>query len=188
MFEKIGTGLAMTMMAVVLPNALAISRPSLPVGLAQHAMMPTASPAISTTPAAPATPVRPEVMTPINSGALFLGHQVVYLHRVSAYNAVSWQTNGDPGMSACGPTRPHQIALSQDLFFRKNGSNRCGEHVEIALGDGQVIHGVVWDTMNPRYHMAADVLMASVQQAIDFGVHHAELRAIVPSQPQSIGS
>lgn len=103
-------------------------------------------------------------------------HTVAYLHRVSAYNAVVNQTDSNPNESACGPTLPHnQIALSQNLFFTPNGGNRCGEHMNIRLANGQIVHGIVWDTMNARYYNAADILMNGHREAIDFGIQSGNL-------------
>jgi len=107
--------------------------------------------------------------------------RVAYLNRVSAYNAVSWQTDSNPNVSACGPNLPQgQIALSQNLFFKPNGGNRCGQHVIIHLSNGQVIKGVVWDTMNSRYYNAADILMPHIHEAIQFGVHSGSLTFVTP--------
>lgn len=101
--------------------------------------------------------------------------KAAYLHRVTAYNAVPWQTSSHPGIAACGPNIPNQIALSQNLFFKPNGGNRCGQEVIIRLSDGQVIHGTVWDTMNAEWHDAADLLTNGVSRAIDFGNHKGQL-------------
>ena len=122
-----------------------------------------------------------------SDGALLMQQKVFYLRRLTAYNALPDQTNSDPDIAACGPNRPNQIALSQDLFFLKNGGNRCGEHIDIILHSGRVIHGVVWDTMNSRYHMAADILMGSVQRAMDFGVKQAKLRFVHSQMPSTNG-
>jgi len=122
-----------------------------------------------------------------SDGTLLLRHRFFYLRRVTAYNALADQTNSTPDISACGPNRPDQVALSQDLFFRKDGGNRCGERINIILRSGRVIHGVVWDTMNPRYHMAADILMGSVQHAMDFGVKQAKLRFVHSMAPVTNG-
>lgn len=101
--------------------------------------------------------------------------KVAYLHRVTAYNAVPWQTSNHPGISACGPNLPNQIALSQNLFFKPNGGNRCGQEVIIRLADGQMIHGIVWDTMNAEWSNAADVLTNGVNKAVSFGDHQGQL-------------
>ncbi|MEY2342904.1 hypothetical protein AB4090_12445 [Acidithiobacillus sp. IBUN Pt1247-S3] len=184
MLEKIGMGISVALLAAVIPNALSLAQPELPITLV-HQAMDKQSAELAATKAQ--LDVQSDTTTPIN-GTLMLGHRLIYLHRVTAYNAVSWQTSSDPDMSACGPTRPNQIALSQDLFVRRNGSTRCGEHVDILLSSGQVIHGVVWDMMNPRYHMAADILMNSIQRAVDFGVQRAELRILPKDQPKTIDS
>lgn len=77
--------------------------------------------------------------------------------------------------AACGPNIPNQIALSQNLFFKPNGGNRCGQEIIIRLSDGQVIHGTVWDTMNAEWRNSADVLTNGVSRAIDFGDHQGQL-------------
>ena len=42
--------------------------------------------------------------------------------------------------------------------------------------------------VHPRYHMAADILMSTVQQALNFGVQRAELRILPKQQPQTVDS
>ena len=101
---------------------------------------------------------------------------VAYLHRVTAYNAVPWQTKADPYIASCGPNLPkYQVALSQNLFFKPNGQKRCGQKVLIELNDGRTIQGIVWDTMNPRYYNAADILMPHISQAVQFGIHQGKI-------------
>ncbi len=185
MLEKIGMGVAVALLAAILPNAVSLAQPGLPVGLVHQAMDKQSADLAA---AEAQLQAQNNTMISVN-GAMMLGHRLIYLHRVTAYNAVAWQTSRDPEMSACGPTRPDQVALSQDLFFRRNGTNRCGEKVDILLSSGQVVHGVVWDVMNPRYHMAADILMNTLQQAVDFGVQRAELRLLPkPGHPKAINS
>ncbi|WP_308389143.1 hypothetical protein [Acidithiobacillus sp. AMEEHan] len=184
MLEKIGAGISVALLAAVIPNALSLAQPGLPVSL-MHQAMDKQSAELAATQAQLQAQNTSKIAV---NGTMMLGHKLIYLHRVSAYNAVSWQTNSDPAMSACGPTRPNQIALSPDLFFRSNGSNRCGEHVEILLSSGQIVHGIVWDVMNPRYQMAADILMSTIQQAVDFGVQRAELRILPKQQPRTVDS
>lgn len=184
MLEKVSAGIAVALLAAAIPNALSLAQPGLPVSLLHQAMDKQSAELTATQAQLQAQDAAKIAL----NGTMMLGHKLIYLHRVSAYNAVSWQTNSDPAMSACGPTRPNQVALSPDLFFRSNGSNRCGEHVEILLGSGQVVRGVVWDVMNPRYHMAADILMSTVQQALNFGVQRAELRILPKQQPQTVDS
>ncbi|PKY10832.1 hypothetical protein B1757_07705 [Acidithiobacillus marinus] len=180
MIKSLSTGAGIALIALLLPNALALHPSGLPASILTQIVQKkpartdpdplenTGDQAYQQT----ATPDSP------GDGALIARHQVVYLRRVTAYNALPNQTNENPDMSACGPTRPGQIALSPDLFLRRNGSNRCGEKIDIILPSGTIIHGVVWDTMSPRYHMAADILMGSVQQALDFGVRQARLRFV----------
>lgn len=183
MIKSLSTGVGVALIALLLPNALALDPSGLPAGILTQIVQkklartdPAHPDALENTGDQPhqqtATPDSP------GDGALIARHQVFYLRRVTAYNALPSQTNGNPGMSACGPTRPGQIALSPDLFLRRNGSNRCGEKIDIILPSGTIIHGVVWDTMSPRFHMAADILMGSVQQALDFGVRQARLRFV----------
>ncbi len=185
MLEKVSMGLGLAVMAMILPSELSLPRQNLPVIHVHHndGFLPSGNQeAVTSGDFGGPTAMR------VSVGALYLNHRMFYLHRVTAYNAVNWQTDSDPDVSACGPTRPNQIALSQDLFFRRNGNNRCGEHVEIVLGSGAIIHGIVWDTMNPRYHMAADILMGTVRQAVNFGVQQAELRIVRHQQVQSLSS
>lgn len=96
------------------------------------------------------------------------------LERVSAYNAVPRQTSADPSTSSCGPTIPGTVALSQDLFFREDGHKyRCGQRVTILTDRGEVFPNlVVWDTMNPRYSLTADVLWPNnnEDEAYEFGI------------------
>ncbi|MCE5393832.1 MAG: hypothetical protein JJ693_04445 [Acidithiobacillus sp.] len=183
MLEKIGAGLGIVLLASFLPNVIATSVPDVPLTLQQQVLAKQTQES-----SALGTVSNPVAGKSEGDGDILVGHTPLFLQRVTAYNAVAWQTNSDPAMSACGPTRPNQIALSQDLFFRPDGGNRCGEQVEIVLRSGQVIRGVVWDTMNARYHMAADILMGNVQQAVDFGVHQARLRILSPRQTKPINS
>ncbi len=184
MLEKVSMGLGLAIMAMILPSELSLTRQNLPGAHVHNAGV---FPSGNQENAAGGEIGVPAAMH-VAVGALYLNHRMFYLHRVTAYNAVHWQTDSDPRVSACGPTRPNQIALSQDLFFRRDGNNRCGEHVEIVLASGAVIHGIVWDTMNPRYHMAADILMGTVRQAQNFGVQQAELRIGRRRQVQSLSS
>jgi len=100
----------------------------------------------------------------------------ILLSRITAYNPVSSQTDSSPDISSCGKNLPNQIALSQDLFF-KNGVKQCGLRVDVYNSHGKLIvkDAVVWDTMNKRYHHAADILMASDTQALQFGVQKGYL-------------
>ncbi|MGC8503331.1 MAG: hypothetical protein ACP5MM_00870 [Acidithiobacillus sp.] len=180
MFQQLSAGLALALFTLVLPNSTNFAQPDLPLHLLHQVEASANDPQWGGDGAAATVA---DVSVGKDDGALLIQHEVLYLQRVTAYNAVPDQTNSDPDIAACGPNRPDQIALSQDLFFRKNGGNRCGEPVAIVLRSGRVIHGVVWDTMNPRYHMAADILMGSVSKALDFGVKEAELRFLQPRQP-----
>lgn len=83
---------------------------------------------------------------------------------ITYYHPVVWQTDDDPSTASCGPLKDAPlmpsdriVALSRDLFFDKNGSKRCGERVAIIL-DGEIIWGVVWDTMNSRFIRRVDIM------------------------------
>ncbi len=106
-----------------------------------------------------------------------------YARRITAYNDVPNQTSSHPQMSACGPTlQANQIALSQNLFFKPDGQTRCGEHIQIRLNNGHYINGIVWDTMNARYHNAADILIRGTdqyQKAISFGIESGNIYRII---------
>jgi len=186
LFKGILGGAGVALVAFLLPNSLSLARPELSWAWTQP-VDGRAAPLAQGISSALAADTGTTLQDP-DRGALLLDHRVFYLHRVTAYNAVPWQTSSNPEISACGPTRPDQIALSQDLFFRKDGGNRCGERVEIVLSSGKVIHGVVWDTMNARYKMAADILMDSVNQALQFGVKEAELRILPARLPSTTDS
>lgn len=96
----------------------------------------------------------------------------VPLHRVSFYNAVPWQTDGDPNVSSCGPNIPNQIAVSRDLFFDENGSKHlCGVTVTVITDRGEEFRDyTIWDTMNARYTNTADILIDSVDEAMVLGI------------------
>lgn len=193
MIRRLSAGMSLALFALLLPNALALNPNELPVPLLNKlsenasnlqridSQLENAVDGQSSMP--PGESAQPER----NDGALLMQQKVFYLRRLTAYNALPDQTNSDPDIAACGPNRPNQIALSQDLFFLKKGRNRCGEHIDIILHSGRVIHGVVWDTMNSRYHMAADILMGSVQRAMDFGVKQAKLRFVRSQVPSTNG-
>ncbi len=81
---------------------------------------------------------------------------------VTYYNPVPWQTDSTPDVAACGPLAEaprwpgeYLLALSRDLFSR----DLCGQHVLIRLDNGEVVFGVVWDTMHPRFERYVDILM-----------------------------
>ncbi|MHB1532349.1 hypothetical protein [Acidithiobacillus sp.] len=183
MLQQLSAGLALALFTLMLPNSTNFAQPDLPLHLLQKVEASANDPQWGGDGAAATVADASTDPSTGHDGALLMHHQVLYLQRVTAYNAVPEQTSSDPDIAACGPNRPDQIALSQDLFFRKNGSNRCGEPVAIVLRSGRVIRGVVWDTMNPRYHMAADILMGSISKALDFGVKEAELHFLSPRQP-----
>lgn len=100
------------------------------------------------------------------------------LHRISHYNAVRHQTDRDPKVSACGPTRRGQIALSRDLL-REVG---CGARVRITI-DGQSRVYVVNDTMHRRYRRTADILVGRVGTARRLGVSQGTLTVLRRGAP-----
>lgn len=105
--------------------------------------------------------------------------EVLTLQRVSAYNAVPAQTEGDPNVSSCGPNLERQIALSRDLFFDEFGRKHlCGRRVTLITSRGEVFHDyVVWDTMAPRFTDTADILLEGTDpsNAFAFGITKATL-------------
>lgn len=193
LIRRLSAGMSIALFAFLLPNALALNPSELPVPLPnkpsgdvsnlQRMDSPLENAVDNQSSMSSGESAQPER----SDGALLMQQKVFYLRRLTAYNALPDQTSSDPDIAACGPNRPNQIALSQDLFFLKNGGNRCGEHIDIILHSGRVIHGVVWDTMNSRYHMAADILMGSVQRAMDFGVKQAKLRFVRSRAPSTNG-
>lgn len=100
------------------------------------------------------------------------------LQRVSHYNAVRSQTDRTPHISACGPTRPGQIALSRDLL-RQVG---CGARVRLTVGGRSQVY-VVNDTMHQRYRRTADVLVRRVSTARKLGVSAGTLTVLRKGRP-----
>jgi len=100
------------------------------------------------------------------------------LERVSHYNAVRNQTDRTPHISACGPTRPGQLALSRDLL-RQVG---CGARVRLTSGGRSRVY-VVNDTMNRRYRRTADVLVRQVSTARELGVSKGTLTVLRRGRP-----
>lgn len=100
------------------------------------------------------------------------------LNRVSHYNAVRSQTDRNPRMSACGPTRKGQIALSRDLL-RQVG---CGAHVRITVNGKSRVY-VVNDTMHRRYRRTADILVNRVGTARKLGVSRGTLTVLRRGRP-----
>ncbi|HUX18988.1 MAG TPA: hypothetical protein VMV63_07350 [Acidithiobacillus sp.] len=193
MIRRLSVGMSIALFAFLLPNALALNPNELPVPLPNKLsgnasnLQRIDSQLENAVDSQSSIPSGESAQSERSDGALLMQQKVFYLRRLTAYNALPDQTSSDPDIAACGPNRPNQIALSQDLFFLKNGGNRCGEHIDIILHSGRVIHGVVWDTMNSRYHMAADILMGSVQRAMDFGVKQAKLRFVRSQMPSTNG-
>ena len=97
--------------------------------------------------------------------------RAIPLSRITAYNAVTHQTDADPHISSCGVNKTRQIAISRDLFFDSNGSKYlCGVRATIITSDGHVFTNyVIWDTMNERFSETADVLFIDESEAIEFG-------------------
>lgn len=192
MIQRLSAWLSIALFALLLPNALARNSPDLPAPLLNNLSKSAKSlqwmdGRMENTTNTPSASGDGSAQPDRSDGALLIRHKMFYLRRVTAYNALPGQTSGNPDIAACGANRPNQVALSQDLFFLKDGGNRCGERIDIVLRSGRVIHGVVWDTMNSRYHMAADILMGSVQRAMDFGVKQAKLRFIHAQAPSTNG-
>lgn len=95
-----------------------------------------------------------------------------HLERISAYNAVSSQTDDTPHISSCGPNKARQIAISQDIFFKEGKKHLCGVRVSVYTSRGEYFKDyVVYDTMNRRYENTADILIdGSVAEARAFGI------------------
>ena len=100
------------------------------------------------------------------------------LHRVSHYNAVRSQTDRTPRISACGPTRRGQVALSRDLL-RKVG---CGARVRISIHGKSRVY-VVNDTMNRRYRRTADILVSGKGRARRLGIAQGTLTVLRKGRP-----
>ncbi|WP_019588040.1 hypothetical protein [Deinococcus apachensis] len=100
------------------------------------------------------------------------------LQRVSHYNAVQAQTDRTPHISACGPTRRGQIALSRDLL-RKVG---CGARVRVTVNGRSHVY-VVNDTMHPRYRRTADILVNRTSTARKLGVSKGTLTVLRKGTP-----
>lgn len=100
------------------------------------------------------------------------------LHRISHYNAVKAQTDQSPKVSACGPTRKGQVALSRDLL-RKVG---CGARVRISFQGKSRVY-VVNDTMNRRYRRTADILVSGQQRARRLGITRGTLVVLQKGRP-----
>lgn len=82
--------------------------------------------------------------------------EAVVFDRVTYYNAVEWQTDSTPHVSACGPNRVNQVAVSRDLF---ESELHCGDVISVFLdGEGYVGDFVVWDTTNARFEGTLDIL------------------------------
>lgn len=80
---------------------------------------------------------------------------------ITVYWAVAGQTDDTPHIGACGPNLPawKQFAVSRDLFYRPDGRRRCGEEIQVKLPDGQVLNGVINDTMAARWTKRVDILV-----------------------------
>lgn len=97
--------------------------------------------------------------------------KIIELDRVTAYNAVSQQTDSSPEIASCGRNVKNQIALSQDLFFDDYGRKYlCGVEAFLVLESGDVHQVVIYDTMNRRFSKTADLLLDDYEEALAFGV------------------
>lgn len=105
--------------------------------------------------------------------------EVVPLNRISVYNPVPRQTDGDPYTSSCGPNKENQIAVSRDLFFNAAGRKHlCGVRATVVTKEGKVYHNyVVWDTLNPRYSNTADIMLPHTNEelAMQIGITEGTL-------------
>lgn len=123
----------------------------------------------------PIPAIHVEILEPPQPEPVFVPPETaiaVPLQRISAYNAHVAQTDGDPFTSSCGPNLPGQIAVSRDLLFNEAGSKYlCGRTATIVTSRGEVFPDVVvWDTMNARYTLTADILMDEYSDARAFGI------------------
>lgn len=87
--------------------------------------------------------------------------KVIPIKRISVYNPVPRQTDGDPFTSSCGPNLQNQIAVSRDLFFNAAGKKHlCGVTATVVTKEGLVYSDyVVWDTLSARYNNTVDVML-----------------------------
>lgn len=95
---------------------------------------------------------------------------VVEVSRISAYNAVPRQTDGDPTISSCGPNLERQVAVSRDLFFDEFGTKHlCGKTVTVLTERGEVFEDyVIWDTMSERFTKTVDILLPTLDESVAF--------------------
>lgn len=100
------------------------------------------------------------------------------LQRVSHYNAVRAQTDRTPQLSACGPTRKGQIALSRDLL-RQVG---CGARVRITVNGHSQVY-TVNDTMHRRYHRTADIMVSRTSTARRLGISKGTMTVLRRGTP-----
>lgn len=100
------------------------------------------------------------------------------LNRVSYYNAIRSQTDSTPHISACGPTKKGQLALSRDLL-RQVG---CGARVRLTVHGRSTVY-VVNDTMHQRYKKTADVLVGKLSTARKLGVTRGVLTILNKGRP-----
>jgi hypothetical protein len=103
-----------------------------------------------------------------------LPYMVFNVDRISAYNPVPRQTQGDPNVSSCGPNLQNQIAVSRDLFFDSKGRKHlCGVRVTVVTDRGEVFEDyVIWDTMNARFKNTVDIMFphTNEDEAFEFGI------------------
>ena len=83
--------------------------------------------------------------------------EIIEIPRITYYQAVFWQTDENPEVSACGPTKKMQVAVSRDLF-QKNVD--CGTKIQVWSDEhGKIGEYTVWDVTNARFSSTVDVLV-----------------------------
>ena len=83
--------------------------------------------------------------------------EIIEIPRITYYQAVFWQTDKNPEVSACGPTKKMQVAVSRDLFQKNVG---CGEKIQVWSDEhGKIGEYTVWDTTNARFSSTVDILV-----------------------------
>ena len=119
MFQQLSAGLALALFTLVLPNSTNLAQPDLPLHLLHQVEASANDPQWGGDGAAATVA---DVSADHDDGALLIQHEVLYLQRVTAYNAVPDQTSSDPDIAACGPNRPDQIAPPKISFFAKTAA------------------------------------------------------------------
>jgi hypothetical protein len=110
------------------------------------------------------------VSIPIPEPIININRNPFNITRISAYNPVPRQTQGNPNVSSCGPNLERQIAVSRDLFFDEQGRKHlCGTRVTVVTDRGEVFADyVIWDTMNPRFRNTVDIMLPHTNEAEAF--------------------